>query len=462
METLQSHKTIHIVGIGGAGMSAIARVLHGRGFAVQGSDRRASPLIDALREEGIPVAVGHAAENIGQADLVLASSAIPDDNVELLTAQQRGIEVARRPDFLRELTAGHEVIAVAGAHGKTTVTGMITRILVEAGLDPTFIVGGVMSSLGTNARAGKGKYFVIEADEYRNTFLALSPRIAVITNVEFDHPDYFPSLRFVRLAFGEFVDNIRPQGLLVACNDDKIAHEIAASFHANGGRLALYGCDPGVGLAWQARDVHPNEYGGSTFLALNDEVPLGLVKLRVPGEFNVLNALAALNVAFEVGVDWVIARTALESFTGTARRFEILGEAQNVLVIDDYAHHPTQIRGVLAAARQRYPERRIIAAWEPHTFSRVKALYDAFMAAFDDADEVVVLPIYAAREADDPTLTAKGLADDLLHPHVLSAGTLNEAVQVLSAQCKAGDVVMLMGAGNEYVMGQQLLETLNA
>ena len=239
METLQSHKTIHIVGIGGAGMSAIARVLHGRGFAVQGSDRRASPLIDALREEGIPVAVGHAAENIGQADLVLASSAIPDDNVELLTAQQRGIEVARRPDFLRELTAGHEVIAVAGAHGKTTVTGMITRILVEAGLDPTFIVGGVMSSLGTNARAGKGKYFVIEADEYRNTFLALSPRIAVITNVEFDHPDYFPSLRFVRLAFGEFVDNIRPQGLLVACNDDKIAHEIAASFPVSYTHLTL-------------------------------------------------------------------------------------------------------------------------------------------------------------------------------------------------------------------------------
>ncbi len=460
MKSLQEHKTIHIVGIGGAGMSAIARVLYDRGMVVRGSDRQVTVITEALRAEGIPVAIGHTAESLGNADLVLASSAVPDDNPELVAAKKRGIDVLRRPDFLGELTKGHKVIAVAGTHGKTTVTGMIALMMMEANMDPTFIIGGVTANLGTNARAGKGPYFVIEADEYRNTFLSLASNIAVMTNVEHDHPDSFGELRHVRLAFGEFVDKIVRGGQLIACNDDLVAHAIAASYHANGGRLSLYGIRAGVGLDWQARDLQPNEFGGMTFLALYQEVPMGLVKLRIPGEYNVLNALATLSVATELNLDWVYARMALEHFSGTSRRFEVLGEVGGVTVIDDYAHHPTQIRAVLHAARQRYPQSRVIAVWEPHTYSRIRALHGDFMAAFDDADLVMVLPIYAAREPEDASMTARQLAEEVLHPEVTAVASLEEAAPILTAECHAGDVVLLMGAGNEYVVGAQLVRAL--
>ncbi|MFP4396052.1 MAG: UDP-N-acetylmuramate--L-alanine ligase [Anaerolineales bacterium] len=460
MTNLQSHQEIHIVGIGGAGMSAIARILHARGFTVHGSDLRDSPLAATLREEGVSVAIGHAAENIGAADLVLASSAIPDDNVELVAAREAGAPVKRRPEFLGDLTADYKVIAVAGAHGKTTVTGMVTLLLIDAGLDPTYIVGGVLENLGTNAGAGEGDYFVIEADEYRNTFLALSPSIAVVTNVEFDHPDCFPSLRFVRLAFGDFVDNIVEDGVLIACNDDEVAHAIGASFHANGGRLRLYGRREGQGLAWQAVNIHPNLRGGVSFTALYNDAPVGELHLKLPGAHNAVNALAALSVATELGIEWTPAKISLERFTGTARRFEVLGEAGDVIVIDDYAHHPTQIRAVLAAARHRYPERRIVAAWEPHTFSRIQALKEDFMAAFDDADRVVVLPIYAAREIDDGTMTSASIAAEIAHAEVQAADTLDGAVELLVAGAEKGDLILLMGAGDETIVGQRVLERL--
>lgn len=447
----------HIVGIGGAGMSAIARVLRGRGCRVHGSDRRISPLAEALRAEGIGVVVGHAPGNVGDADAVLASSAVPDDNVELAAARERGIPVIRRPDFLGPLTAGYDVVAVAGAHGKTTVSGMVTLMLLEAGLDPTFIVGGVMANLGTNARAGSGKHFVIEADEYRNTFLALKPAIAVVTNVEFDHPDCFPSPRFVRLAFGDFVDNIREGGALVACNDDEVAHAVGASYHANGGRLMLYGHNEGVGLVWRATDIRPNDRGGVSFTALYNGNAVGDIDMHVPGAYNAVNALAVLTVASALEIDFETARAAIEAFKGTARRFEILGEVDGIVVIDDYAHHPTQIRSVLGAARQRYAGRRIIAVWEPHTFSRIKALHDDFMTAFAAADRVVVLPIYAAREPDDPSLTASVLAAQIAHPDVTAMPTLEAAIFQLNAQAEEGDVFILMGAGNEYIVGKRLV-----
>ena len=462
MTNLQSHDEIHIVGIGGAGMSAIARILHARGFTVHGSDLRDSPLTATLRDEGVPVAIGHAAENIGAADLVLASSAIPDDNVELVAAREAGAPVKRRPEFLGDLTAGYKVIAIAGAHGKTTVTGMVTLLLLDAGLDPTYIVGGVLENLGVNASAGAGDYFVIEADEYRNTFLALSPSIAVVTNVEFDHPDCFPSLRFVRLAFGDFVDNIVEDGILIACNDDEVAHAIGASFHANGGHLRLYGRHEGQGLAWQAVNIHPNLRGGVSFTALHNDAPVGELHLKLPGVHNAVNALAALSVTSELGIEWTQAKISLERFTGTARRFEVLGEASGVIVIDDYAHHPTQIRAVLEAARHRYPERRIVAAWEPHTFSRIQALKEDFMAAFDDADRVVVLPIYAARETDDGTMTSASIAAEIAHAEVQAADTLDGAVELLVAGAEKGDLILLMGAGDETIVGQQVLEKLRA
>ncbi len=458
---LSAFKEIHIVGIGGAGMSAIGRVLKGQGIDVHGSDQVEGLLVNTLCEEGIPVAIGHAPGHVGKADVVLASSAVPDDNVELTTARARGIPVMRRPDFLPFLTSGYRVIAIAGAHGKTTVTGMIALIMLEANLDPTFIVGGVIQTLGTNARVGHSPYFLIEADEYQNTFLSLEPEIAVITNIEHDHPDIFPNLRFLRLAFGDFVDRIQPDGLLVACNDDKVAHAVAASFHANGGRLALYGCDNDLGLALQAKQIHANKQGGVDFNVVREgQGILGAVSLQIPGRHNVLNALAALLVTEELGVTLPMASAALTEFTGMARRFEKLGEANGVIVIDDYAHHPTQIRAVLAAARQRYPGRRILAVWQPHTFSRVKALHEAFTTAFVDADYVLVLPIYAAREIDDGSISHHDLLTTQEGQEITVVNALEEAVQTLASQVQPGDVVILMGAGDEYIVGQQLLATL--
>ncbi len=463
MNALQTLEQVHIVGIGGAGMSAIARVLRGRGVDVRGSDQKLGRLVADLRAEGIPVCIGHVAANVAGADLVLASSAVPDDNVELVAAGQQDIPVMRRPEFLPLLTAEHDVIAVAGAHGKTTVTGMITSILLEAGHDPTYIVGGVVESLGTNAQAGAGSYFVIEADEYQNTFLALEPYIAVVTNIEYDHPDCFPSPRFLRLAFGDFVDQIRDDGTLVACNDDEVAHAVAASYHANGGHLVLYGLRPGKGLAWRAIDVRPNARGGVTFDVLRENVRLGEINLSIPGDHNAENALAALAVAVgECGVSLETAKAALEHFSGTARRFEVLGEVQGVTVIDDYAHHPTQIRALLQAAQQRYPERRLLAVWQPHTFSRIKALWDDFLCAFQGADRVLVLPIYAAREIDDGSIDQQGLVAALEHPNVSAAASLDDAVAQLLAEVESGDVILLMGAGTEYVVGEQLLDALQA
>ncbi|MGC9468554.1 MAG: UDP-N-acetylmuramate--L-alanine ligase [Anaerolineae bacterium] len=457
---LSDIERVHIVGIGGAGMSAIARVLHGRGLRVRGSDRRSSPTTDALRSEGIGVVTGHAPENVGDADLVLASSAVPDDNVELRAARRRMIPVVRRSEFLPVLTAGYEVIAVAGAHGKTTVTGMIASLLSEAGLDPTYIVGGLVSSLETNGHSGGGRYFVIEADEYRSTFLALRPNIAVVTNVEFDHPDCFADVGAVQSAFDEFAANIVPGGLLVACGDDRIVRALAAERQAQGERVTLYGKRDAADLVWRAVDIRGNAQGGISFDVEHRGERLGEIALKIPGEFNAANALAALGVAAEVGIDWEISHRVLAGFEGTARRFEVLGDVDGITVIDDYAHHPTQIRGVLSAARQRYPGRRLVAAWEPHTFSRVRALYGEFMGSFGEADLLVVLPIYAAREPDDGTMTAAGLASEIAHPSVTSAATLDEAVALLAGIARPGDVVLLMGAGNEYIVGERLLSQL--
>jgi UDP-N-acetylmuramate--alanine ligase len=460
MQDLSGIERVHVVGIGGAGMSALARVLRGWGMTVQGSDLREGRLVADLRVEGIRVKIGHAPRNVHGVDLVLVSSAVPDENVELQEARRLGISVVRRPDFFPLLTAGYQVIAVAGAHGKTTVTGMIATILEEAGLDPTYVIGGVVENLGTNARAGRGRLLVIEADEYRSTFLALRPYIAVITNVEFDHPDCFPGPRFVRLAFGEFVDRIRDDGALVACNDDPVAHAVAASYHANGGELILYGLKPGDGLAWRAVEVEPNEEGGVDFVALRGAERAGAVRLRVPGAHNALNALAALAVAERLGIAFDEAREGLRAFTGTARRFEVLGVEGGVVVVDDYAHHPTQIRVVLEAARGRFPGGRIFAVWQPHTFSRVVALRDEFCAAFEGADRVVVLPVYAAREVDDGSVDHVELASDIEHPEVTAVSSLLEGAQLLEEEVAPGDVVILMGAGDEYVVGEQLLAAL--
>ncbi len=452
-----SGRHVHLVGIGGAGLSAIARVLLERGDEVSGSDLVMSPVAKALRRDGVVVSKGHAAENVNGADVVVASSAVPEENVEIRTARARGIPVVRRPEFLGQLMEGAEGVAVAGTHGKTTTTAMIASILLTAGRDPTFIVGGVLAGLETNARAGEGPLFVIEADEYDCTFLSLKPKIAVVTNVEHDHPDCYPTFDVCRAAFEAFVGLVPDDGLLAVCWDDPVAREIGEAQRSMK-PVTFFGLSEGA--AWRAEEISSNFAGGIDFLAVHEGETLGLVRLRVPGAHNASNALAALAVTDHLGVPFRTAREALTEFYGVARRFEVKGEAAGVVVVDDYAHHPTEIRATLQAARSRFPDRRIWAVWQPHTYSRTKELLAAFAAAFDAADEVIVLPIYPARETDTLGVSARDVVARMEHSHVRAAASREEAFIWLTTEVRQGDAVLTLGAGDGDEVGEWLLDTL--
>jgi len=416
-----------------------------------------SPVAQALRQDGVPVSEGHAAENVNGADVVVASSAVPEENVEIRTARARGIPVLRRPEFLGQLMEGAEGVAVAGTHGKTTTTAMIASILLTAGRDPSFIVGGVLAGLETNARAGKGPLFVIEADEYDCTFLSLRPKVAVVTNVEHDHPDCYPTFDDFRAAFESFVGLVPRDGLLAVCWDDPVAREIGEQQR---GLKPVTSFGLGDGATWRAEEISSNFAGGVDFLAMREEETLGLVRLRVPGVHNASNALAALAVTDHLGVPFRAAREALTEFYGVARRFEVKGEAEGVVVVDDYAHHPTEIRATLQAAQARFPDRRIWAVWQPHTYSRTKELLAGFAMAFDDADQVIVLPIYAARETDTLGVSALAVAATMDHDHVRAAASREEALTWLATEVRPGDAVLTLGAGDGDQVGEWLLETL--
>lgn len=449
---------VHFVGIGGAGLSAIARVLMEQGATVSGSDLVLSPVAEALARDGALVYRGHRAEQVAGADMVVVSSAVPEGNVEVQAAREAGVPVVRRPQILGELMEGHIGVAVAGTHGKTTTTAMIASIFWEAGLDPTFIVGGLVLGLGTNARAGTGPHFVVEADEYDRTFLGLRPQVAVVTNVEHDHPDCYPTFEDFRAAFAEFVGLLPPDGLLVACWDNPAARTLGEARAAQGAPVAFYGLRGEV--TWTVRDLHSDPSGGPDFVVMRQGTALGEVRLRVPGIHNALNALAALAVTDSLGVPFAAARSILGGFRGVARRFEVKGEIEGVTVVDDYAHHPTEIQATLAAARQRFPGRSIWAVWQPHTYSRTKALLEEFTRAFDRADHVLVLPIYAARESDPLGISSADVVAGMLHPDARLVGSREEAVAVLGTEVRPGDVVLTLGAGDGDQVGEWLLIAL--
>jgi len=450
---------VHLVGIGGAGLSAIARVLLERGARVSGSDLRMSRVAQALADDGVEVKVGHRAENVDRADVVVVSSAVPADNVELQAARAAGIPVLKRPTFLNQLMADRVGIAVAGTHGKTTTTAMLASVLLKAGHDPTFIVGGVIRGLETNARAGESPLFVIEADEYDRTFLELEPQVAIITIVEHDHPDCYPTFEEFRAAFEAFAAKVPSSGLLVMCWDDPVAREIGQTMESAGMPVTFFGL--GEGAEWRAEDLRPNFAGGVDFLAWQGESVLGLMRLRMPGAHNASNAMAVMAVADFLDVSFRTARVALTKFEGVGRRFEIKGTAQGVTVIDDYAHHPTEIRVTLQAARRRFGNRPLWAVWQPHTYSRTRTLLDEFGQSFGDADHVIVLPIYAAREEDDLGLDAASVAAAIDHPDARSVETLDEAMVLLGTDVRFGDVVMTLGAGDGDQVGEWLLRLLD-
>lgn len=448
-------RRVHFVGIGGIGLSAIARVLIARGEQVVGSDLNASPITDELEKLGAKIFIGQRAENIGDVDLVLATSAVTEDNPEILEARRRGIRLVRRYDFFPELTEGKRVIAVAGTHGKTTTTGMVAAILLNAGLDPTVIVGGIIPELKGNARAGGGEYFVIEADEYDRAFLGLRPFIAVVTSIEMDHPDIFRDVNEVARGFREFMKLVARDGLLVGYGDDeRVSRELQSADTS----VIRYGF--GVHNDWRAIDLKPNARGGTDFAVQRGRNRLGDFELRIPGKHNVLNALAALVVAYRLGIDLKDAQETLRSFRGAARRFEIKGEFAGITVVDDYAHHPSEIRATLAAARERFPDRNIWAVFQPHTFSRTHALLDDFAQAFSDADQIIVTEIFGARERDDGRVTSHDLVQRMAKSNVTYLRSPEEIVDFLSMRLKPGDVLLTLGAGDVYRIGEWVLAGL--
>jgi UDP-N-acetylmuramate--alanine ligase len=465
---------IHIMGIGGAGMSAIARILRARGNEVTGDDRVASGVLDELNALGIQTFVGHSPTHLDGVEVLAPSSAIGKNEPELLAARERGIPVWHRGDVLNLLMRDKVGVAVAGTHGKSTTTGMLATILEDAGLEPSFIIGATPASLGVNARAGAGEAFVVEADEYDRTFLRLSPKIAVITNVEFDHPDIYKDLNDTIETFAMFARGVQSDGALVVCADDEGACETlkraltpgpspAERERGEGVRVIDYGFKRG---AWRCANPRANPMGGMEFSFSAIGGQAGTVSLRVPGEHNVLNALAALATADALDVPLDTAIASLGRYTGAGRRFELRGERRGIRVFDDYAHHPTEIKATLKAARERFPVGNIWAIWQPHTYSRTVALLDDFAGAFGDADQVIVLPIYAARErAEDFGFAATALnpieiARRIKHRHVRNAASMGDALGMLVSQVRGGDVVITLSAGDGNMVGERLLEML--
>ena len=433
-------RKVHVVGVGGAGMSAIARVLMERGEQVSGSDLTVTEFSEALAELGVPITIGHRAEAVADADLVLVSSAVPDSNVELRAARSNGIPILRRPAFLSELVEGYRTVAIGGTHGKTTTTAMIAWILDRAGRQPSFIIGGIPKDFGTNSRHGSGVDFVIEADEYDRAFLGLHPAIAVITNVEHDHPDDFPTFETYKAAFATFVSGV--QETLIINADDPVAISLPSQ------DLERITFGLGKTADWRAVDIRSNDAGGLDFVAVRGEKTTGLVRLRTPGEHNVRNALGALAATHTLQVDFATARAALADFHGVARRFEILGERNGVTLIDDYAHHPSEIRATLAAARQRFDEADIWAVFQPHTYSRTAALFDELAESFSDADHVIVTDIYPAREEPIPGVSASELAKVIRGPDVRYLPEIEEAAKLLLTKVKPKSVVLTLSAGD--------------
>jgi len=445
---------VHFIGIGGTGLSAIARLLLEMGFTISGSDRVLSPFAEKLQADGATVYLGHNAANVAGADWVVRSSAVTDDNPEIQEARARGIPVYKRADFLGRLMEDKTGIAIAGTHGKTTTTAMIAWMLFALGRDPSFIIGSTLINLRTNARAGKGMPFVIEADEYDRMFLGLKPFLAIVTNIEHDHPDCYPTFADMLAAFEAFVNLVPADGTLIACMDDPAAAALLHSARKAGKRVLAYGLQGENTLnapQWTlARNLKPNQRGGFDFDAISNLFPETQtipVSLQVPGKHNVQNSLAALAVASLLGLPPKKAAEALGEFRGAGRRFEVLGEAKDITVINDYGHHPTEIKATLAAARARYPERRIWAVWQPHTYSRTQTLFEYFVNAFTDANEVVVTEVYASREpAQD--FTSAMVVSSMRHPSAHFVAELKDTTKYLLEHLQPRDVLIVFSAGD--------------
>jgi UDP-N-acetylmuramate--alanine ligase len=425
---LDNAKNIHFIGIGGIGISAIARMLLLEGKNVSGSDMSESKAVEELRKFGAKINIGHSAGNIPKdTDLVIYTIAIDKENPELKEVVNRNIKKLTYPETLKEISKNKYTIAVSGTHGKTTTTAMIAKIMIDVGLDPTVIVGSFLKGHNSNFIAGKSKYFIVEACEYRRSFLNIKPTIALITNIDNDHLDYYKDIADIQSAFKEFITQVGDNGHIITDIKNKAVCPVLKNIKGN--------------------IINSKDYFQSK------------LKLKIPGEHNKEDASLALAVADILGIDKKLAKKSLEEFSGTWRRFEYKGITKNgVLVYDDYGHHPTEIKATLAGAREFFGKKKIFVAFQPHLYSRTKILLNDFSKAFKDADEVLIAPIYAAREKLDPTITSEILAKKIKNTKALAFNDFGEIEEYLSKKLKNGNVLITVGAGDIYKIGENLLK----
>lgn len=445
-------RKIHFIGIGGIGMSGIAEVLLNLGYQISGSDLRSSDITERLGSMGAEIYLGHAASNLRDVDVVVTSSAVKSDNAEVAEALRHLIPVIPRAEMLAELMRMKYGIAIAGTHGKTTTTSMVATVLCHGGLDPTAVIGGRLDAFGSNAKLGQGQFLVAEADESDGSFLKLSPTIAIVTNIDADHLDHYRDLDEIKEAFVQFVNKIPFYGRAILCLDDKNIQGIIPQIRK---RFTTYGFSAQADFQASAVEHHALH---TSFAVDYCGQRLGRISFQMPGDHNVLNALAATAAAIEVGLSFETVAAGFKNFGGVQRRFQIKDEIAGVMIVDDYGHHPAEIKATLNAARNGW-DRRIITVFQPHRYSRTAALFDDFTTAFYETDQLIVLDVYAAGEEAIDGINAERLAAQVSghgHRDVHYFADHDKAVEHLLTTCQEGDIVITMGAGNVWQIGEEL------
>ena len=454
---LKNYKHIHFLGIGGIGISAIAEIMKDRGVEVSGSDMKESTVTDHLRKQGITVYIGHAAQNAEGADLLVYSNAVSMENPEILKAKEMGIPVISRAQALGMLLAEYpNSIAVSGTHGKTTTTSMVSLILKNAGKDPTITVGGILNELHSNVRIGGKEYFITEACEYMDSFLSLRPTMEIILNIDSDHLDYFKDINHITRSFRKFAEAVPEGGMIIAYDANPFVKTATENL---GCAVKTFGFNEASDF--YAKNIAFDSMGHPSYDLYTKDGFVDRIKLSVPGEHNVANSLAAIAAAINLGVDDMeVIKSTLEAFRGTQRRFDIMGRVNGFIIVDDYAHHPTEIKATLAAA-QKLDHNRVWCLFQPHTYTRTLALMDQFADAFKDADIVCLAEIYAAREKNIYKLSSAALAEDIKKRHpdkeVHFIDSFEKMADYVLANAKEGDVVITMGAGDIYRVGEIML-----
>jgi len=458
MTTFGKIKHIHLVGIGGIGMSGIAELLINLGYHISGSDMRRTEVTEHLSDLGGQIFLGHRPENVGAADVVVFSSAVKEDNPELVEAREQSIPVIPRAEMLAELMRLKYGIAVAGAHGKTTTTSMIASILTQGGLDPTVVIGGRLNIWGgSNARLGNSDFLVAEADESDGSFLLLCPSIAVITNIDYEHIDFYQSMDNLRKTFVDFINKLPFYGRAILCLDDKevqgIIPELTKSY-------LTYGLNPQADI--RASEITKEALSKSFLVTFKDNL-VGKITISIPGDHNVLNALAAVGVGMELDIGFDSISEGLKNLGGLNRRFEIRDEKGGILFLDDYGHHPTEIAATLNTAKECWPERRLVVVFQPHRYTRTRDSYDQFVVSFNQADVLIITPIYGAGEEPIPGVDSGSIYQGIRdhgHRAVTLCSSKEDVISLLLTEVRPGDVVLTLGAGDIHLVGTELLKRM--